>query len=318
MSGSIVSVGIDVASTHVDVAVSGAVLPKSCERVSNDQAGQELLAQALVPLQPALVLMEATGGYEAELACGLQAAGLRVAVVNPKMARDFAKAMQQLAKTDRIDARTLAQLAAVLAQRPDAERFVRPLSAPEQQDLAALVNRRRQLVAMQLAERQRLRLARAVARPSIEAMLQAIARQLDDVEAEMVAHVERHHGEAAKLLQQVKGIGKIAAATLLGELPELGQLNRRQICALVGVAPYANDSGTTRGRRRIAGGRFEIRRALYMATLTATRHNATIKAFYERLVAAGKLPKVALIACMRKLLTHLNALMRQAAPHAAA
>lgn len=313
MSGSIVSVGIDVASTHVDVAVLGAALPESCERVGNDQAGQELLIQALVPLQPALVLMEATGGYEAELACALQAAGLRVAVVNPKMARDFAKAMQQLAKTDRIDARTLAQLAAVLAQRSDADRFVRPLSAPEQQDLAALVNRRRQLVAMQLAERQRLRLARQVARPSIEAMLQAIARQLDDVQAEMVAHVERH-SEAAKLLQQVKGIGRIAAATLIGELPELGQLNRRQISALVGVAPYANDSGSSRRRRRIAGGRFQVRRALYMATLAATRHNDAIKAFYDRLVAAGKLPKVALIACMRKLLTHLNALMRQAVP----
>lgn len=314
MSGSIVSVGIDVASTHVDVAAVGAALPEFCQRVSNDQAGQEVLVQALVPLHPALVLMEATGGYEAELACALQAAGLPVAVVNPKMARDFARAMQQLAKTDRIDARTLAQLAAVLAQRPDAQRFVRPLSAPEQQDLAALVNRRRQLVAMQLAERQRLRLARPVARPSIEAMLQAIAKQLDDVEAEMLAHVERHHSEAAKLLQQVKGIGKVAAATLIGELPELGHLNRRQISALVGVAPYANDSGSSRGRRRIAGGRFEVRRALYMATLTATRHNEAIKAFYERLVAGGKLPKVALIACMRKLLTHLNALMRQTVP----
>jgi transposase len=314
MSGSIVSVGIDVGSTHVDVAAIGAELPAPCNRLSNDQAGHDKLAETLVPLQPALVLMEATGGYEAELACALQAAGLRVAVVNPKMARDFAKAMQRLAKTDRIDALTLAQLAGVLAQRPDADRFVRPLSAPEQQDLAALVNRRRQLVAMQLAERQRLRLARQVARPSIEAMLEAIAKQLDDVEAEMVAHVERHHAQAAKLLQQVKGIGRIAAATLLGELPELGRLNRRQICALVGVAPYANDSGLTRGRRRIAGGRFEIRRALYMATLTATRHNDAIKTFYERLIAAGKLPKVALIACMRKLLTHLNALMRHAPP----
>jgi transposase len=318
MSGSIVSVGIDVASTHVDVAATGAELPDSCNRLSNDQAAHEMLVKALVPLQPAMVLMEATGGYEAELACALQAAGLRVAVVNPKMARDFAKAMQRLAKTDRIDALTLAQLAAVLAQRPDAERFVRPLSVPEQQDLAALVNRRRQLVAMQLAERQRLRLARQVARPSIEAMLQAIARQLDDVEAEMVAHVGRHHAEAAKLLQHVKGIGRVASATLIGELPELGRLNRRQICALVGVAPYANDSGSTRGRRRIAGGRFEVRRALYMATLTATRHNEAIKTFYERLVSAGKLPKVALIACMRKLLTHLNALMRQAVPLATA
>jgi transposase len=261
-------------------------------------------------LEPALVLMEATGGYEAALACALQAAGLRVAVVNPRMARDFARAMQRLAKTDRIDAATLADFAGVLARRPDAERFIRPLSVPAQQDLVALVTRRRQLVTMQLSERQRLRLARPVTRPSIEALLAAIARQLDEVDAEMARHVEQHHAQMAKLLQSVAGIGRVAAATLIGELPELGRLNRRQICALVGVAPYANDSGTSRGRRRIVGGRFEVRRALYMATLTATRHNPAIRAFYERLLAAGKLKKVALIACMRKLVTHLNAMAR--------
>ncbi len=198
----------------------------------------------------------------------------------------------------------------MLTRRPDCERFIRPLTVPEQQDLAALVTRRRQLVAMQLSERQRLRLARAVTRPSIEALLEAIARQLDDVEAEMATHVEQHHTHMAKLLQSIAGIGKVAAATLIAELPELGRLNRRQICALVGVAPYAKDSGASKGRRRISGGRFELRRALYMATLTATRHNEAIRAFYERLVAAGKLKKVALIACMRKLVTHLNALVR--------
>lgn len=310
MSGSSVMVGIDVASEHVDVAVIGAELSASLARVSNDADGHSALADGLVRLAPGLVLMEATGGYEAALACALQAAGLRVAVINPRMARDFARAMQRLAKTDRIDAATLAELAEVLARRPDAERFIRPLTEPEQQDLAALVTRRRQLVAMQLSERQRLRLARPVARPSIEAMIEAIKRQLNDVEAQMARHVEQHHGALAKVLQGVAGIGKVAAATLIAELPELGRLNRRQICALVGVAPYANDSGSSRGRRRIAGGRFEVRRALYMATLAAVRHNAPIRAFYERLVAAGKLKKVALIACMRKLITHLNAIAR--------
>jgi transposase len=303
-------VGIDVASEHVDVVAIGAELAASLARVSNDADGHSALADGLARLQPALVLMEATGGYEAALACALQAAGLRVAVINPRMARDFARAMQRLAKTDRIDAATLAELAGVLARRPDAERFIRPLSEPEQQDLAALVTRRRQLVGMQLSERQRLRLARPVARPSIEAMIEAIKRQLDDVEAAMARHVEQHHFALAKVLQGVAGIGKVAAATLIAELPELGRLNRRQICALVGVAPYANDSGSSRGRRRIAGGRFEVRRALYMATLTATRHNTAIRDFYERLVAAGKLKKVALIACMRKLITHLNAIAR--------
>jgi transposase len=185
---------------------------------------------------------------------------------------------------------------------------VRPLSGPGQQDLAALVTRRRQLVAMQLSERQRL--ARPLARPSIEAILEAIARQLDEVDAQMLRHVEQHHAVMAKLLQNVAGIGRVAAATLIAELPELGRLSRRQICALVGVAPDANDSGSSRGRRRIVGGRFEVRRARYMATLAATRFNPAIRAFYERLVAAGKLKKVASIACMRKLITHLNAIAR--------
>lgn len=303
-------VGIDVASTHVDVAALGAELPAGLRQVGNDADGHSELAEGLARLRPELVVMEATGGYEAALACALQAAGLRVAVVNPRMARDFARAMQRLAKTDRIDAATLAEFAGVLARRPDAERFIRPLTDPEQQDLAALVTRRRQLVSMQLSERQRLRLARPVARPSIEALLEAIARQLDDVEAEMAQHVEQHHAQMARLLQSVAGIGRVAAATLIAELPELGRLNRRQICALVGVAPYANDSGASKGRRRILGGRFEVRRALYMATLTATRHNDAIRAFYDRLLAAGKLKKVALIACMRKLITHLNAIVR--------
>jgi len=303
-------VGIDVASTHVDVAAISAELPAALRHVSNDAEGHSVLADGLARLKPELVLMEATGGYETGLACTLQAAGLRVAVVNARMARDFGRAMQRLAKTDRIDAATLAEFADILARRPDCERFIRPLSQPEQQDLSALVTRRRQLVSMQLSERQRLRLARPVARPSIEAMLEAIARQLDDMEAEMVHHIEQHYSQMAKLLQSVAGIGKVAAATLIAELPELGRLNRRQICALVGVAPYANDSGASRGRRRIVGGRFEVRRALYMATLSATRHNAAIRAFYQRLVAAGILKKVALIACMRKLITHLNAIAR--------
>ncbi|MBW7924669.1 MAG: IS110 family transposase [Burkholderiaceae bacterium] len=310
MSGSSVTVGIDVGSANVDVAALGVELPAALRRIDNDAEGHTALADGLARLKPDLVLMEATGGYEAALACALQAGGLRVAVINPRMARDFARAMQRLAKTDRIDAATLAEFAAVLLRRPDCERFIRPLSEPEQQDLAALVTRRRQLVSMQLSERQRLRLARPVTRPSIETLLEAIARQLDEVNAEMAHHIEQHHAELAKVLQRVAGIGKVAAATLIAELPELGRLNRRQICALVGVAPYANDSGFSRGRRRISGGRFQVRRALYMATLAATRWNPAIREFYERLVAAGKLKKVALIACMRKLVTHLNAIAR--------
>ena len=215
-----------------------------------------------------------------------EAAGLRVAVVNPRMARDFARAMQRLAKTDRIDAATLAESAGVLAQRPDSKRFIRPLSDPEQQDLAALViNQRKWCEAVSV--HQRLRLAGPVARGSIAALLEAIARQLEDVEAAMARHVEQHHAQMAKLLQSVTGIGKVVTATLIAEIPELGRLNRRQICALVGVAPYAKDSGASRGRRRIVGGRLRSAEPYTWPPSTATRYNAAIRAFYERLVAAA-------------------------------
>lgn len=312
MSASSVVVGIDVAKAHVDVSVLGAKL--DAQRFDNEAEAHSALAAALKPLGVALVVMEATGGYEAALACALQAAGLPVAVVNPRQARDFAKSMGQLAKTDRIDARMLAEFAAVLVRRDDLASLIRPLADAQQQALAAMVTRRRQLVTMMLSERQRLQLAIAVIRPSIEAMIEAIRKQLDDVEAQMVNHVQTHYAELDKLLRSASGIGPVASATLIAELPELGKLNRREIAALVGVAPMANDSGNSKGRRRVQGGRFEIRRVLYMATLTAARHNPAIKVFYDRLLAAGKLPKVALVACMRKLLTTLNAMVKTNKP----
>jgi transposase len=312
MSASSVVVGIDVAKAHVDVAVLGAKF--DAQRFDNEAEGHSALAASLKPLDVALVVMEATGGYEAALACALQAAGLPVAIVNPRQARDFAKSMGRLAKTDRIDARMLAEFAAVLVRRDDLASLIRPLADAQQQALAAMVTRRRQLVTMMLSERQRLQLAIAVVRPSIEAMIEAIRKQLDDVEAQMVSHVQAHYAELDKLLRSASGIGPVASATLIAELPELGRLNRREIAALVGVAPMANDSGNTKGRRRVQGGRFEIRRVLYMATLTAARHNPAIKTFYDRLLTAGKLPKVALVACMRKLLTTLNAMVKTNKP----
>jgi transposase len=268
----------------------------------------------LQPLGVALVVMEATGGYEAALACALQAAGLTVAVINPKQGRDVAKAMGRLAKTDRIDARALAELGMVLVGRADLARFVRPLPDAQQQALAALVTRRRQLLTMMVSERQRLQLALAVVRPSIEAIITAIRAQLDDVEGQMVRHVREHFAELDTVLRSATGIGPVTSATLIATLPELGHLNRREIAALVGVAPMANESGTSRGRRRVQGGRFEVRRVLYMATLSAARRNPAIRVFYQRLRAAGKLPKVALVACMRKLLTILNAMARSHKP----
>jgi len=312
MSASSVVVGIDVAKAHVDVWVLGAKF--DAQRLDNHAEAHSALAAALKPLDVALVVMEATGGYETELACALQAAGLAVAVVNPRQARDFAKSMGRLAKTDAIDARMLAELAAVLARREDLARFVRPLADEQQQWLAALVTRRRQLLTMLHSERQRLQITPVGLHPSIEAIVAAIKAQLDDIEGQMAAHVREHFGQLDRLLQSASGIGPVASATLIAELPELGRLNRREIAALVGVAPIANESGCTKGRRRIQGGRFEIRRVLYMAALTASRSNPSIKTFYERLITAGKLPKVALVACMRKLLITLNAIVRTNQP----
>jgi transposase len=312
MSALSVTVGIDVAKAHVDVCVLGT--HSDVQRFANDVDGHSALAAALQSLDVGLVVMEATGGYEAALACALQAVGLHVAVVNPRHARDFARSMGRLAKTDAVDARMLAEMAAVLVHRVDLARYLRPVANECQQWLAALVTRRRQLLAMLGSERQRLQITNRKLHPSIEAIITVIKAQLDDLETQMVGHVREHFGELDGLLQSTNGIGPVASATLIAQLPELGRLNRREIAALVGVAPMSNDSGNRKGRRRVQGGRFEIRRVLYMATLTAARYNPVIRAFYERLKAAGKLPKVALVACMRKLLTMLNAMVRTGKP----
>lgn len=312
MSETSVVVGIDVAKDHLDVSLLGAQL--GAERFDNNSEGHTALATVLEPLKVSLVVLEATGGYEAALACALQAAGFAVAVINPKQARDFAKSMGRLAKTDRVDARVLAELASVLLRREDLARFIRPLGDVQQKNLAALVTRRRQLLSMLTFERQRLQLAPQLIRPSIEAMIKVIRAQIDDLEAQMAVHVREHFGELDRLLQSARGIGPIASATLIAQLPELGKLDHRAICALVGVAPMANESGTARGRRRVKGGRFEVRRVLYMAVIAAIRYNPIIKAFYKRLRTAGKPPKVAIVACMRKLLVTLNAMVRTSSP----
>ena len=306
----VVVVGIDVAKASVEVLTLGGAGPEG--EFGNDPEGHTALLARL----PAgvLVVMEATGGYEAALACALQAAGLAVAVVNPKQVRDFAKGMGQRAKTDRIDARVLAEFGQALGRKADLARYLKPLVDEQVQDLAAWVTRRRQLLGMLLSERQRLGLARAKVRPSIELMIESIKRQLDQIEREMEAHVARHHRELDRLLRSAGGIGPVASLTLIAALPELGRLSGAQIGALVGVVPIARDSGRWKGRRWIQAGRFEVRRVLYMATLTAIRCNPTIRAFYARLVAAGKLKKVALVACMHKLLRILNAMVRDRQP----
>ncbi|KAF7600707.1 MAG: IS110 family transposase [Candidatus Dactylopiibacterium carminicum] len=302
-----VFIGIDVSSQTLEVASSDQA---KTWQVANDASGIEQLVSQASALAPTLMVLEATGGYEFEAACALQAAGLTVAVVNPRAARDFARAMGALAKTDALDARMLAAFARVLHQHPERERFVKPLADAELQQLQALVLRRRQLVQMLTAERQRLRLAHAAARPSIERVIEFLKQELGDSEAEVAAHVQSHHAALAQALASVPGIGAASVAVLLAELPELGKLDRRRIAALVGVAPLNRDSGQMRGQRCIWGGRADVRRTLYMATLTAVRHNLALKACYERLLAAGKRKKVALVACMRKLLTMLNAIAK--------
>ncbi len=299
--------GIDVAKQTLELAVGPSA---AVESFANEPQGHEAIVKRLLEEKVALVLMEASGGYEFALACTLQVAGLAVVVINPRQARDFARAMGYLAKTDAIDARVLAQLAAVIATHPKREHFVKALPDAEQQQLRALVLRRNQLLGMLQAEQQRLATSHRVARKSIEKLISAIRKQLDDIETELAAHIERHHPDLSALLQSTDGVGLKTTAVLIAELPELGKLSRRQISALVGVAPLNDDSGKMRGKRRIQGGRKQVRRAMYMATLAAIQFNPVIGRFYQRLVAAGKPKKVALVACMRKLLTILNAIVR--------
>lgn len=301
-------VGIDVSGKTLDVAFNHR---KEIEQFANELEGIESLVKLMQSLGPALIVLEATGGYEFEAACTLQSSGFAVAVVNPRAARDFARAMGLLAKTDALDARMLAGFAQVLYQHPDRERFIKPLADATLQRLQALVLRRRQLVQMITSERARLRLAHAAARPSIERVIEFLKRELDESNTEVAAHVNQHHADLAQSLISVPGVGATSVAVLLAELPELGKLDRRRIAALVGVAPLNRDSGLRRGQRSIWGGRSEVRRTLYMATLVAVRHNPVLRDYYQRLVEAGKCKKVALVAAMRKLLTILNAMAKQ-------
>lgn len=304
-------VGIDVAKDSLELATWPV---QSHQSFTNDGAGHDAVVAHVVGLRASLVVLEATGGYEMALACALQAAGVAVAVLNPRQARDFARSMGKLAKTDRIDALGLAHLAQVLSQRDDLHKIVKPLPDAQQQLLAAIVVRRRQLLGMQTAERQRLQTCHAHSRESIRVVLELLKKQLAGADAELQAHLNQYHADLSALLQAVRGIGCKVAATVICECPELGTLTRREVSALAGVAPIARDSGQYRGKRSINGGRAELRKALYMAALVGTRYNPVIRAFYTRLVGAGKPKKVALVACMRKLLTILNAMARSKKP----
>ena len=273
----------------------------------NTEAGLEPLCERLTALGPQLVVMEASGGYERLCVAALAHAGLPVVLVNARQVREFARATGVLAKTDRLDARVLAHFAAVV--RPP----VRPLPDEQHQMLDELLSRRRQMVAALVAEKNRLGLARTpVVKRTLREVVNTYERLLELIDRELDELIKASPlwREKEDLLRSFKGIGPVSARTLLAELPELGLLNRKQIAALVGVAPIARESGSWRGRRSIWGGRGQVRAVLYMAAVTAMRANPQIRVFYQRLRQAGKPGKVALVACMRKLLTILNAMVR--------
>jgi transposase len=300
-------VGIDVSKARLDIAVRPTAQRWS---VANDEEGIAQLVSRLKELTPALVVLEATGGLELPLATALYAAGVPVVVVNPRQIRDFAKATGRLAKTDALDAQVIAHFAEAVRPIP------RPLPDAQAQALEALLSRRRQVVGMLTAEKNRLGTALPQVRSMLKAHIAWLQGQLAEIDKELGSTIQQSPlwREKDNLLQSTPGVGPVLSITLLAELPELGTLNRQQIAALVGVAPLNRDSGTLRGKRTIWGGRARVRATLYMATLVATRFNPVIKAFYQRLCGAGKAKKVALTACMRKLLTILNAMLKHHTP----
>jgi transposase len=303
MTSSAIFVGIDIAKADFVVACRP---DGTAWTAPNDILGIITTVDRVRTLAPTLIVLEATGGYETPLVAALAAAGLPVVVANPRQVRDFAKATGQLAKTDRLDAHLLALFAERVHPAP------RPLPDAALQHLGALMTRRRQLLDMVTAERNRLEHAAAPIRREITRHIRWLERSIVAVDRDLEDTIQKSPVWRAKenLLRTVPGIGPVVSRTLLTDLPELGRLNRKQIAALVGVAPLARDSGTLRGKRIVWGGRAPVRAVLYMGALVAARRNTVIRAFYRRLVAAGKPKKVALVACMRKLLTILNAMMR--------
>lgn len=300
-------VGIDVAKDWFDVAVLG---EKNAAQFTSTRSGIAKLVKRMKVLNPMLIVVEATGGYEEDLVLALFEAGLPVALVSPQRVRQYARAKGRLAKTDQLDAQILAEY----GQKIQPRLFVG--KCEERKQLSALVGRRNQLNAMIQAEKNRLRTQSGSIRSSLEQVIVCLETQLHEMEQEIRTLLQQHTDLQAqeKLLRTAKSIGPVTAATLLADLPELGQLDRQEIAALVGVAPMNADTGRKRGYRKTKGGRPDVRRALYMSTLTAIRYNPVLKPQYEQLLKRGKLKKVAITACMRKMLTILNAMMRDQQP----
>lgn len=299
-----VFVGIDISKERLDISA----LPEKMDwSVSNDDGGVKQLTTKLKSLKPTLIVMEATGSYGSLVAATLTAEGFPLAIVNPRQVRDFAKSTGKLAKTDVLDARTLANYAKTLKPKP------RALPDALTQELKALVTRRRQMVEMLTAERNRLYSAAPITHPEIQAHIDWLKDRLGKLDKELKDQIQSDPvwTKNENILKSAPGVGEVLSFTLLAELPELGRLSNKEIAALVGVAPFNRDSGRMRGTRKIWGGRARVRASLYMAALVASRYNPVISEFYQRLIRSGKKPKVALTACMRKLLVILNSMIRK-------
>lgn len=301
-------VGIDVSKSTLDVCIEPAA---QTLHVAYDEAGISQIIGRLKEISPTLIVIEATGGLEVRIATALASKGLPVAVINPRQARDFAKATGQLAKTDQVDAAVLAAFAKAI--RPQA----RPLKDADTRALDDMVSRRRQLIDIRVQET--LRLGTAASKPLQKSLKQHIAwldKRIAEVDSDLTKQLRESDVWRTKddLLRSIPGVGNVTTRTMLGKCPELGTLNRREIAALAGVAPLANDSGKHRGKRFTWGGRADVRAVLYMATVSAIRCNDTIKSFAERLKKAGKPPKVVIVACMRKLLTIMNSMLKTNTP----
>lgn len=309
----LIFVGIDVSKATLEVALDDS---SKTQCLGNDEAGVRTLIAQLKPKADtvALVLLEATGGLEQRAAVALCMAGFAVMVVNPRQAHDFAKAMGYLSKTDSTDARALSHFARTLHSSERRERLLFKLPEPEQEALLALVNRRAQLVGMRVAESNRLDSAHVSQRKSIQAMIKVLDRQIVRIDDDVGRRLKDHFKDKLALLKGLKGVGQGTQAVLMAALPELGSLNQREIAKLVGVAPLNCDSGKFKGKRTTWGGRSNVRSTLYMATLSAARFDPIIKAFYQRLLTAGKPKKLALTACMHKLLTIINAIIKSGKP----
>jgi len=309
----LIFVGIDVSKATLEVALDD---NSKTRTLSNDDKGLKALLDELkaVAARVAVVLLEATGGLERAAAAALCANGFDVMVVNPRQAHDFAKALGYLAKTDSTDARALSHFARTLYHSEKRETLLHKLPTPEQELLLAMVTRRSQLVGMRVAESNRLDNAHPSQRKSIQAMLKQLDRQIGQIDDDADRHLRQHFKDKLDLLKGLKGVGPGTQAMLMAALPELGRLGQREIAKLVGVAPLNCDSGKFKGKRTTWGGRANVRSALYMAALSAVRFDPCLKAFYERLLQAGKPKKVALTACMHKLLTIINAVIKSGKP----